>query len=339
MSTTRCCEPARAHTCLGWSADDRVAVPELLGVIRIARSRGGSRTVEFDVIRPPIAGGNRRVEARVTPLRGRVILVIADDVTDARRLDAVRRDFVANVSHELKTPTGALSLLAEAVSDASDDPEAVRRFSARMLHESRRLSEMVTELIELSRVQDAEPLPGEVVEVEFIVAEAIDSTRLAADTKSISVTVSEGAHAVVRGDRGQLVAALRNLLANAIAYSPTHTRVAVGVKESDGFVEISVTDQGMGIPHDDIERIFERFYRVDAARSRDTGGTGLGLAIVKHVCANHGGEVRVWSREGEGSTFTVRLPALDPSDQSRPVNRVSNADPEQPTQLVSEVSP
>jgi two-component system sensor histidine kinase SenX3 len=217
---------------------------------------------------------------------------------------------VANVSHELKTPVGALSLLSEAVSGSADDPQAVRRFALRMQHESHRLSMMVQDLISLSRLQSNDPMrEARLIHVDDVVAEAIDATHLEAEAREIRLEVRGQHGLVVLGDEDQLAAAVRNLLANAINYSPDHTRITVGVQVSEDVVEISVADQGIGIPERDRERIFERFYRVDPARSRATGGTGLGLSIVKHVAANHGGDVGVWSSEGAGSTFTLRLPA------------------------------
>jgi two-component system, OmpR family, sensor histidine kinase SenX3 len=245
------------------------------------------------------------------------VAMLIEDVTESRRLEAVRRDFVANVSHELKTPVGALTLLAEAVADAADSPKEVRRFAQRMQQEGTRLGRLVTELIELSRLQGADPLPdARVVSVERVVAEAVDRTKLAADHAGISVVSGGERGLAVRGNEGQLATALVNLVDNAIAYSPDGTRVAIGMRRRAGTpeeggdsVEISVSDQGIGIGEADLERVFERFYRADPARSRATGGTGLGLAIVKHIATNHGGSVSVWSVEGSGSTFTIRLPA------------------------------
>jgi len=235
--------------------------------------------------------------------------VLVDDRTEARRVEEVRRDFVANVSHELKTPIGALRLLAEAVGDATDDPDAVRHFAERMERESQRLATLVQEIIDLSRLQVADALHApEPVRVDGVLTEAVDRVRLAAQRKQISVIIGGDIGAIVYGDRNLLVTAVRNLVDNAIAYSPDDTRISVTVRRADGLVEIAVKDQGYGIPKADLERIFERFYRVDPARSRATGGTGLGLSIVKHVAANHGGEVTVWSEEGIGSTFTLRLP-------------------------------
>jgi two-component system sensor histidine kinase SenX3 len=296
----------------------RVVVEDLHRLARAARRDGEARHTVVDTRgrlgREPIA-----VSARVAPLvdSGYVALLL-DDVTEGRRLEAVRRDFVANVSHELKTPVGALTLLAEAVQDAADDPEAIRRFAGRMQHEGTRLGRLVAELIELSRLQGAEPLPSPaVVDVDEIVAEAVDRTRLAAESAGIAVVSGGQSRLRVRGNEGQLVTALVNLVDNAIAYSPAGTRVAVGTRRRDGCVEISVSDQGIGVAERDLERVFERFYRSDPARSRATGGTGLGLAIVKHIATNHGGGVSVWSVEGSGSTFTLRLPVAG-SDLDRP---------------------
>jgi two-component system sensor histidine kinase SenX3 len=296
----------------------RVTVDDLCRLARAARRDGEARHAVVDTRgrlgREPIA-----VSARVTPLvESGYVALLLDDVTETRRLEAVRRDFVANVSHELKTPVGALTLLAEAVQDAADDPEAIRRFAGRMQREGTRLGRLVAELIELSRLQGAEPLPSPaVVVVDEIVAEAVDRTRLAAESAGIVVVSGGQGRLAVRGNEAQLVTALVNLVDNAIAYSPEGTRVAVGTRCRDDHVEISVSDQGIGIAERDLERVFERFYRSDPARSRATGGTGLGLAIVKHIATNHGGGVSVWSVEGSGSTFTLRLPVAG-SDVDQP---------------------
>jgi two-component system sensor histidine kinase SenX3 len=209
----------------------------------------------------------------------------------------------------LKTPIGALSLLAEAVLSSADEPEAVRHFAGRMEAEAGRLSELVGDLIDLSRLQGADPLKdAQPVDVDALVSEAVDTTRLQAQNALIEIVVGGETGLQTLGVEGQLVTALRNLLTNAINYSPRGTKVAIATRMSKGVVEISITDQGMGIPENELSRVFERFYRVDQARSRVTGGTGLGLSIVKHVAENHGGEVGVWSALGEGSTFTLRLP-------------------------------
>ncbi len=282
---------------------------ELIEMAAETRRFGLVRERELELPRGPLGRARIVVNARVAPLGSEYVLVLVDDRTEARRVEEVRRDFVANVSHELKTPIGALQLLAEAVADAAEDPDAVRHFAERMEREAQRLATLVQEIIDLSRLQVADALhPPEPVVVDVVLTDAVDRVRLAAQRKNITVTAGGDTGAVVYGDRNLLVTAVRNLVDNAIAYSPEGTRVGVAVRRSDGLVEVAVKDQGYGIPRSEQERIFERFYRVDPARSRATGGTGLGLSIVKHVAANHGGEVTVWSEEGIGSTFTLRLP-------------------------------
>jgi len=254
--------------------------------------------------------GPAAVLGEVRPLGDGYTVVDAADESDAVRLEATRRDFVANVSHELKTPVGAMALLAEAVLDSADDPGAVRRFSDKIVREATRLGQLVTELIALSRLQGAERLPElNTVEVDAVVRDALGRSEPAMDATGIGITIDADSGLLVEGDRTLLVTALANLLDNAVAYSSPGSPVSISRRRADGFVEIAVTDRGIGIPTDEQERVFERFYRLDKARSRATGGTGLGLAIVKHVAANHGGEVRLWSRPGTGSTFTLRIPA------------------------------
>jgi len=254
--------------------------------------------------------GPEAVRGEVRPLGEGFFAVDAADESEAVRLEATRRDFVANVSHELKTPVGAMALLAEAVLDAADDPEAVRRFTSKILRESTRLGTLVTELIALSRLQGAERLPElNVVEVDAVVRDALSRSQLSMETTGIDIATDPDSCLLVEGDRTLLVTALANLLENAVAYSPPGSPVSISRRQAGGYVEISVTDRGIGIPADEQQRVFERFYRLDRARSRATGGTGLGLAIVKHVAANHGGEVKLWSRPGTGSTFTLRIPA------------------------------
>jgi len=299
---------------LGLVRGGRLSVESMLHMARDTRRDGEIRQVELDLPRRGTGRGEAlAVSARVAPLGSRLVLLLVEDLTEARRIEAVRRDFVANVSHELKTPTGALSLLSEAVMDASDDPEAVRRFAGRMEIEATRLTNLVQELIDLSRVQNDDPLEdAEPVRVEELVVEAIDRCRQQAGSKQITMASGGTADLFVWGNRSQLAAALGNLVENAVNYSPARTRVGIAARKltaaGGDLIEIAVTDQGIGISEKDRERVFERFYRVDPARSRATGGTGLGLAIVKHVAASHGGEVTVWSSEGQGSTFTLRLP-------------------------------
>jgi two-component system sensor histidine kinase SenX3 len=250
----------------------------------------------------------------------RFAVVYVDDQSEHARMEATRRDFVANVSHELKTPVGAMGVLAEALLASADDPDTVRRFSDKMVAESKRLANMVGELIELSRLQGAEPLPDlEAVDVDTIVAEALSRYKVAADNADIAITTDAPTGYKVLGDQPLLVTALANLVSNAIAYSPNGSPVSISRRRRGDNIEIAVTDRGIGIAAADQERVFERFFRVDKARSRATGGTGLGLAIVKHVAANHNGSIRLWSQPGTGSTFTMSIPAypdhLDESDE------------------------
>jgi two-component system, OmpR family, sensor histidine kinase SenX3 len=251
------------------------------------------------------------VQVRVAPLGEEYILLLADDRTEIARTEAVRNDFVANVSHELKTPVGAISLLAEALESSPDDEATVRRFAARMHTESARLAALVQDIIELSRLQSKDAAQaGTDVDITSVIAEAVDRTRMPAQSKNITLAVGATSHAIVHGDKQQLVTALRNLIDNAVRYSPENTQVGIGMLVRDDVVAVSISDQGDGMSPEDQDRVFERFYRVDAARSRHTGGTGLGLSIVKHIVTNHGGEVTLWSAQGTGSTFTVRLPLL-----------------------------
>jgi two-component system sensor histidine kinase SenX3 len=235
-------------------------------------------------------------------------LVVIDDVTDRRRLEAVRRDFVANISHELKTPVGALGLLAETLL-AEDDPAVFTRLAERMVTEAFRVNRTIDDLLALTQIEADEVGRGTEVPVHLFIAEAVDRVRPAAEQQGITIEVSEPApRLVVVGDRRQLVSATYNLLENAVKYSDPGSTVQVRARTDGRWIDLSVADHGIGIPRRDLERVFERFYRVDRARSRETGGTGLGLAIVRHVASNHAGDVRVESLEGEGSTFTLRLP-------------------------------
>jgi two-component system sensor histidine kinase SenX3 len=305
-----------AARALGIVRGSRLLVPDLLDLASTVRAVGSRRA---DVRLPGALAGagprlvgvhGVRLSSGTTPAPGPVALVL-QDVTEARRVEAVRRDFVANVGHELKTPVGALALLAEAIEGAADDPEAVQRFAARMAHESERLARLVRELIDLSRLQGGDPLPDLApVAVDQVLAEAVDRTRMAAGAKGLEIAVGGQTGLVVQGVESQLTTAVTNLLANAVAYSTGDGRIAVAARARSGFAEIAVTDSGIGIPRNDRQRVFERFYRVDQSRASATGGTGLGLAIVKHVASNHGGSVSVWSEEGLGSTFTMRIPLV-----------------------------
>ena len=280
---------------------------ELADLVQQVRRDGQIREIELLMPRP--GAQSRHVTARVAPLGSQLVLALLEDRTRERRVEAVRRDFVANVSHELKTPVGAIRLLAEAVHDASDDPTAVRRFAGRMLTESDRLSRLVLQVIELSRLQGDDSLDTPaLVALDDVVRTAVDTAAIDADSRRISIATSGVRGLEVFGSQEQITAAVANLVANAVSYSEPDSTVLVSTKTDETTVEVSVVDQGIGIPSDEIDRIFERFYRVDPARHRSTGGTGLGLSIVKHVAATHGGEVRVWSVEGQGSTFTLSLP-------------------------------
>lgn len=289
---------------------------ELLDMTAGVRRDGVILEKKLELPRGPLGQGTIIVQVRAAMLGEEYILLLADDRTEITRTEEIRNDFVANVSHELKTPVGAISLLAEALESSADDEQAVRRFAKRMHKESGRLAALVQDIIELSRLQGASvSQEATAVDINAVIAEAVDRSQLPAESKKIQIVVGERVDATVYGDRDLLVTALRNLIDNAIRYSPENTRVGVGVRSKDGLIAVSVTDQGEGLTPEDQERVFERFYRVDSARSRHTGGTGLGLSIVKHVASNHGGEVTLWSRPGQGSTFTLRLPEMESQDE------------------------
>ena len=305
---------------------DRLTFPELARLARRALDTGEHVTAQIDL---PISRlGKEPIALAITavPLSGPdehvfAVCLLMADVSESRRLEAVRRDFVANVSHELKTPVGALTLLAEAIQDAAHDPEAVHRFAARIQHEGSRLARLVAELMELSRVQGVDPLPDATeVDACALVREAVERTHLAAEHATITVVQSCVPGLRVRGNEAQLATAIANLVDNAIAYSSAGTKVVVAARPSTDddarpTVDIVVIDEGIGIAEVDQDRIFERFYRVDPARSRATGGTGLGLAIVRNIITNHLGSIMLTSSPGNGSTFTVRLPRVH-SDRS-----------------------
>lgn len=293
---------------------------ELVQLVDTVRRGGGTIAQEVTLSRGPYGQASLHLMVRVARLGARYILLLADDRTEAYRLDDVRRDFVANISHELKTPIGAVSLLAEALVEASDDPALVRKFAKRLIKESERLTRITKEIIELSRLQAHDALTKpDLVDIDHVVAIAIDQNQVVADSHKVQLVSGGDAGGEVYGDEALLAVALHNLIANAVQYSPKGARVGIGVNVSKGVVEIAVTDQGGGIAEADLDRVFERFFRSDPARSRHTGGSGLGLSIVKHVVQNHGGDVRVWSQLGNGSTFTIRLPeashAIAPSSE------------------------
>jgi two-component system, OmpR family, sensor histidine kinase SenX3 len=291
----------------------------------------GGEDVEFD-----LQPGKRQVAGRsglsvhgqarlLSEEDRRFAVVFVHDQSDYARMEATRRDFVANVSHELKTPVGAMALLAEALLASADDPETVRRFAEKALIEANRLGDMVAELIELSRLQGAERLPNvTAVDVDTVVSEAISRHKVAAENAHIEVRTDVPSGLQVLGDQTLLVTALANLVSNAIAYSPPGSPVSISRRRRGDNIEIAVTDRGIGIALEDQERVFERFFRGDKARSRATGGSGLGLAIVKHVAANHDGSIGVWSKPGTGSTFTLSIPASVSAEQD------DDEQPEQP---------
>ena len=286
---------------------DQIAEAGLAELVALVRRDGQIRETELIIPRP--GAPTRHVTARVAPLGADMVLALVEDRTREHQIEAIRRDFVANVSHEVKTPVGAIKLLSEAVVEAADDPEAVQRFAHRMSNESDRLGRLVQQIIELSRLQHDTPhLDSGVVEVDAMLDRVIDENATDASAHRITV-VREGDRGLeVEGNTEQVALAVGNLLSNALTYSPDGSSVVIGTVRHDDWVEITVADQGIGIPADELDRIFERFYRVDPARHRSTGGTGLGLSIVKHVAATHGGDVSVWSAQGEGSKFTIRLP-------------------------------
>jgi two-component system sensor histidine kinase SenX3 len=303
---------ATART-LGLVRGSRIAVPELLQLVRSVRREGDGRTVDLQLSRG-VRVASTYLTARVAPLDESLILILADDQTAVRRIEQTRRDFVANISHELKTPIGAISLLAEAVEDAADDPAAVRKFASRMGIESARLTDLVVQIIELSRLQADDPLVHpEIVDIDEVLTDAVERRRMDAERKRITLTVAGVPGTRVLGSARQIGVAVGNLVENAMVYSDPGARVVVAAhvqaRGHDDYVEITVSDNGIGIPAAELGRIFERFYRVDYARSRSNGGTGLGLAIVKHIAAIHGGDVSVWSQVGRGSTFTIKIPA------------------------------
>ena len=275
------------------------AVERLLAAA-VAGQAGEQRLTMFG---PP----QRVLLIRGIPLANGGALAVIDDLSDRARLDAIRTDFVANISHELKTPVGALAILAEALAD-NDDVDVNRRLALKMVEEAHRASGTIDDLLELSRIELGGPGEREEVSLSTAIGEAAARHRLIADTVGVTLEIKCIAPETVEGDRLQLVSAISNLIDNAVKYSNHGGVVTMSSRKIDGCAEIEVSDTGIGIPARDLDRVFERFYRVDRARSRTTGGTGLGLAIVRHVATNHGGDVTVRSREGEGSVFTLRIP-------------------------------
>lgn len=283
----------------------------LVELVDLARETGLPEHIDTE-LSTGLRGEAVFVHARAARLGSRYVMLLVDDRTESRRLEETRRDFVANISHELKTPIGAVSLLAEAIQDAVDDPVMVKKFAANLQRESARLASLVQDIIQLSRLQSAESVANaSQIDLSGVVAEAVERNHFMAENKHIRIRVDAPRGHMIYGDHEMLSTAVKNLIENAILYSEEGSQVGVGLRTVDGVAEISVADNGVGIPADEQPRIFERFYRVDASRSRQTGGTGLGLSIVKHVAMNHRGEVRLFSQPGLGSTFTLRLPVAD----------------------------
>lgn len=306
---------SRAAVKLGIVEDRHVAVDQVRELIERAKLKGSLVSEEFELIRD--SDNVIHLLVRVAPLGSKFTLLVAEDRSDIYRLDNVRRDFIANISHELKTPIGAVSLLAETLLMSADDPVQVRKFASSLEREAARLAELTADIIELSKLQSlAAPQVASQVSIDEVVNEAVDANRVAAEGAGIELLVKAETGAIVQGDKNSLVNAVHNLVRNAVNHSTGPDRVGVGVVVRDGRVEISVTDQGVGIPASEIGRIFERFYRGDPARTREKGGSGLGLSIVKHVVQNHRGEVRVWSHPGRGSTFTIKLDILDATESA-----------------------
>lgn len=299
----------------GLRSGEVIASDDLRRVARVARDTGAGIGENLRLRRGAAPAEPRLVAVRATPISRRLTLLVLRDITERERVEEMRRDFVANTSHELKTPVGAVSLLAEAIESAADDPDQVRHFSSRLQAEATRLGALVNRILSLSRLQASDELRDvRAVSIDEVVTSAVEAHTVQADQAQVTVVRGGTKGLWVRGEPQILTEAVGNLVANAIAYSPQGSKVGLGVKLDDGVVEIAVTDRGIGIPEADQARVFERFYRADQARSRRTGGTGLGLSIVKHAVQRHGGEVRLWSRPDRGSTFTIRLPLSEAPD-------------------------
>ena len=304
-TVTRATKNAQA---LGLIQNRLLAHDSLVDLVDLARLSDGPREVELE-LSTGLQNENVWVSARAVRLADGNVLLTVEDETEAKRLEETRRDFVANISHELKTPIGAISLLSEALSDASDDPKMVKKFSADLIKESKRLASLVQEIIQLSRLQSTDVIKNaQVIDLAEVIQEAIERNSVLAEKRKIRISADAPSGIRVLGDQEMLTVAVKNLIENAITYSDEGKQVGLGLREKHGVAAIAVTDNGIGMTADQQERAFERFYRADASRSRQTGGTGLGLSIVKHVASSHLGDVQVFSRPGVGSTFTLRLP-------------------------------
>ena len=310
-------QASRGAQLLGLVVGGQIAHKSIVAVINEARAEGQPVSRSLEIPSGRFADGQSlSLHVRAAPLGVKYMLLLVDDHTDEERLNSVRRDFIANVSHELKTPVGAIALLADAIQAAEDDLERVRGFTKRIHHEAERLGSMTKEIIDLTRIQAENPLDDpDLVPIAEVIEEAVDANRVAAEAKQIRISARVIDQATVLGDRAMLTMAVKNLVDNAIVYSAEGTHVGVGVRTEGELVEVSVTDKGVGIDVADQQRVFERFYRVDPARSRRTGGSGLGLSIVKHVVQSHRGTVSLWSKPGQGSTFTIRLPFVAANEE------------------------
>jgi two-component system, OmpR family, sensor histidine kinase SenX3 len=298
---------ARAMALMGSRHGDALATQAVTELLENAWHDGSAERT-LDLYGPPrqtLNVSTRLIDDGRRPLG---VIAIIDDISERRRLEEIRRDFVANVSHELKTPMGALGLLAETLT-VEPDPEIGQRLASRIHTEAFRVSRIIDDLLDLTRIESEEAPPREPIYINLVMAEAVERVQSAAEQRKITIELHEPEPPVhVLGDRRQLVSAIHSLLENAVTFSYENGIIRVTGSQVDGEVHLSVADAGVGIPARDLERIFERFYRVDHGRSRETGGTGLGLSIVRHVASNHQGRVEVASREGDGSTFTLILP-------------------------------
>ena len=282
------------------------------------RARSGSNIESFEgVLRVGLAQEKVSVSAKAKLVEGDYVVLVLEDRTSDIRLDKTRRDFIENISHELKTPIGAIALLSEAIQEAGDDREAVAKFASSLNKESSRLTFLVQDIIKLSRLQSEEVLASaEIVDLNDVMAEAIDRNEQLAASRKIRLNSEQAPKLEVFGNKEMLITAVKNLIENAISYSEPGTSVGIGCSAKESIAEITVTDSGAGISPENQQRIFERFYRADPSRSRETGGTGLGLSIVKHVAKIHRGEIKLFSQVGVGSTFTLRVPLATASDPS-----------------------
>lgn len=293
---------------LGFKPETVLPQTELVNLAIQARQTGEPSSAELH-IKTGLQGETNWVAARAAVASDNKILITLEDLTESKRLDDTRRDFIANISHELKTPIGAISLLSEALIEADDDPVMVKKFSADLHREAIRLAALVQDIIELSRLQGAEVVSNaQLLDLSSLIADAVDRNAFLAEKRKVKIAVDAPKGLKVLGDQEMLVTAIKNLIENALVYSDEGSQVGIGLRQKYGIAAIAVADSGVGIAPEHQERIFERFYRADPSRSRQTGGTGLGLSIVKHVALKHRGDVQLFSQPGVGSTFTFRLP-------------------------------